>query len=782
MSDRREDEGDFYPMGKVAGGVPTEGFARLSDIPTLAGEEIQTNTTPKMRAAIEKIARKLGATVLLLLISVAVAYGERVQKGKFNEVDYDADPEFVADVDLSGLATQDTTDELARAIEPGTDFNVEPAATYDGALASTTVSARVEPGLACEPRTVVTVLTIEPVASAQVACPAEGLELVQFGQWQRGQSSFSVRQTEHGLCIVSSVDGYGVVIGEGKHFLVKRYEKLSATETRAEAFVDGYRADAGQVLTGMNGLNVAVGQSGFLDGMSVKTYVFDHALTDAEIVVFGNTADELPHAITEATLAEKTAATLKYTRDKEASLQRKVNEIKKTYATVETNAADIAELKAPKQTLLRTGQWIATYEPATSSSVVTNTTSTTVDNRILESKEVVAKTDGKATMKAMPISDDAYEVKLVSAESVNADAVVDGLNVSASTAGNYNPVIRVTAESGETKTCTVALSQSIETKKLGTVYTGDVAVTFRKKFNDVTLPYLASGEGDDYVERTAEGKTVYVGENSYFTTGGKAWNPNCYLPSSLTSFICFKTSASSYEQGQQSTNTGGGPAFVIGKRLVAGAHHWYASLNGVYTREIMRPNGTVVTVTTTGRGWNLAQWVKDNYGDAAEEVLGSLPTDYSDLDVYETTEDIPDDCVPYLLPFDVADDHFNVTNRTLEINYVNGYSLSQANCVYPVSMITDRGFSYGATNKCRKDIGDSWYKGHYWRVFQGDSSRPSFLIYNTSPIVVSLWSTYGHGPSLMRAVRALEALEQANGRTNSLKVLTAEQINTYISQ
>ncbi len=244
------------------------------------------------------------------------------------------------DIRNAPWATQETADELARAIEAGTDFNVEPAATYAGAFASVVVSPRVEPGLACDPATVVTVMTVAPEAVA--VSRAAMTELVLFGQWQRGQSTFFARETADGLCICSSVSGAGLVVNEGRHFLVKRYEKLSETQTRATAYVDGYAVDSGATLTGMNGLNVAVGQNGALAGITFTTYVFNRALTDAEIQVFGNASGLDAQAMDDVPLAEKTAATLKYTRDKEASLQRQVDAIKTLYATTNQLAEAIA--------------------------------------------------------------------------------------------------------------------------------------------------------------------------------------------------------------------------------------------------------------------------------------------------------------------------------------------------------------------------------------------------------------------------------------------------------
>ncbi len=239
------------------------------------------------------------------------------------------------DIKNAPWATQETADELARAIEAGTDFNVEPAATYAGTFESVVVSPRVEPGLACDPATIVTMMTVSSEAAA--VSRAATTELVLFGQWQRGQSTFFARETADGWCICSSVSGAGLVINEGRHFLVKRYEKLSNTQTRATAYVDGYAVDDGTTMTGMNGLNVAVGQNGALSGVTFTTYVFNRALTDAEIQVFSNASDLDAHAIDDVTLAEKTAATLKYTRDKEASLQRQVNEIKAAYSPTNHN-------------------------------------------------------------------------------------------------------------------------------------------------------------------------------------------------------------------------------------------------------------------------------------------------------------------------------------------------------------------------------------------------------------------------------------------------------------
>lgn len=100
--DRREDAGEFYPGGKTISTQPvaTGGDVKHSDF---AGLDVKTNTLPDLRAAVKGLAARLGATVVTAL-AVCVAIGAEVQTAKFNELDLDADPSYVTDVNFSGVA------------------------------------------------------------------------------------------------------------------------------------------------------------------------------------------------------------------------------------------------------------------------------------------------------------------------------------------------------------------------------------------------------------------------------------------------------------------------------------------------------------------------------------------------------------------------------------------------------------------------------------------------------------------------------------------------------
>ena len=77
---------------------------RVPDASTLLeGTTVRTNTVPGMRAAIEAIARAVGATVALLALCALPVRGASVQTARMNNLDLDKDPCVVTNVDLSGL-------------------------------------------------------------------------------------------------------------------------------------------------------------------------------------------------------------------------------------------------------------------------------------------------------------------------------------------------------------------------------------------------------------------------------------------------------------------------------------------------------------------------------------------------------------------------------------------------------------------------------------------------------------------------------------------------------
>lgn len=71
----------------------------------MKGTTVKTNTVPGMRAAIEAIARALGATVALFMLALLPAFGANVSSAPLNDLDFDRNPNVVTNVSLEGLAT-----------------------------------------------------------------------------------------------------------------------------------------------------------------------------------------------------------------------------------------------------------------------------------------------------------------------------------------------------------------------------------------------------------------------------------------------------------------------------------------------------------------------------------------------------------------------------------------------------------------------------------------------------------------------------------------------------
>lgn len=148
--DLREDAGQFYPggdgtastadtsKGKVTSVNGNAGAVELDArdvgaVPSdaLAGETIETNTIPKMRSAIGRIAQALGATVAAVALCVRLAAAATVTVGTApaNELDFNANPSIVTNVtiDVSDLATTNalnsTRTELTNALFGRRDFH-----------------------------------------------------------------------------------------------------------------------------------------------------------------------------------------------------------------------------------------------------------------------------------------------------------------------------------------------------------------------------------------------------------------------------------------------------------------------------------------------------------------------------------------------------------------------------------------------------------------------------------------------------------------------------------
>lgn len=82
----------------------------------LEGTNVRTNTVPGMRAAIEAIARALGATVALLALCALPAFGASVQTARLNDLDFNKNPSVVTNVTFTGLVTTDRVDEVEAMI------------------------------------------------------------------------------------------------------------------------------------------------------------------------------------------------------------------------------------------------------------------------------------------------------------------------------------------------------------------------------------------------------------------------------------------------------------------------------------------------------------------------------------------------------------------------------------------------------------------------------------------------------------------------------------------
>ncbi len=82
----------------------------------LEDTNVRTNTVPGMRAAIEAIARALGATVALLALCALPAFGASVQTARLNDLDFNKNPSVVTNVTFTGLVTTDRVDEVEAMI------------------------------------------------------------------------------------------------------------------------------------------------------------------------------------------------------------------------------------------------------------------------------------------------------------------------------------------------------------------------------------------------------------------------------------------------------------------------------------------------------------------------------------------------------------------------------------------------------------------------------------------------------------------------------------------
>ena len=136
--DERRDEGQFYPYGKrVLPPSQADGDVKHSEFADLS---VETNTVPGLRAAVQALAQRLGATVVGCL-AVCAAAGAGFDSVPVNEIDFDENPSVVTSVSFEGLAT---TEDVAEAAQSSTNYtdaaisglSIRPLATNTYNLAS----------------------------------------------------------------------------------------------------------------------------------------------------------------------------------------------------------------------------------------------------------------------------------------------------------------------------------------------------------------------------------------------------------------------------------------------------------------------------------------------------------------------------------------------------------------------------------------------------------------------------------------------------------------------
>lgn len=483
---------------------------------------------------------------------------------------------------------------------------------------------------------------------------------------------------------------------------------------------------------------------------------------------------------------------------------------------IEDFAAVESDAPSAPSPYLRTDSWRVSYAQLSGEDLTSEIAENTVVNGYNISRlQFTATSEMKAEVKGFTIPDD-EEIAITNLVVLSGNASVANGNVVSLNENMTNTLItaRACGINGEVKVANIALSRGQKRYSLLS-YDSDAGDTMRKRVNDYAMfcatnsgimnsAIRADGQASNSLDRV---RPCNVYEKAYFTAGAKGagHNPAFPLPKKFVSLAVWNSRPSAYvgagdpwRQGG-SANAGRGASYVVGRHLVGHAAHWGGSYGKSTRFFVMRTNGELVELHHTGYVCNLTKFARDMFGEENfRETFGYDCDDLTDIILHEVAEEIPDDCVPYLMRYEDAKEIFgevvdnNSNNEGALDLKLSGWSIGQNNSIYPTWISTDSKYSGGGVGidivkfsrrdgdsasmtLCRRDWVDV-LDGAWWKTINGDSGKPSFFIYNKRgedmPILIGEYHYVASGGSFLKAFPVIEILEQYRGRNpaESLKI------------
>ncbi len=464
-----------------------------------------------------------------------------------------------------------------------------------------------------------------------------------------------------------------------------------------------------------------------------------------------------------------------------------------TQAEVKKAIEEATPAQPESHQYLRTDLWTLGYEPVAKGSSTEEVVVTNIHGKIVEYATRTESTGVYAKMVPYYVSPFSHEVTLESVAVTDgaAETVADNPCVVRSTGDKAGSVtVEATTAGGVKRSVSFTMSpssRSVTTSAKNYVRDGEGGAA-RGRINDLfndLLRALKSFSSGEVVDRS-HGEATKVYTSAYFLTDEGSMVGGI----SGAGFLfanCYRNTGEAMRPGYAGgRNTGNGGSFVIGRRLIANAAHWWGGHGAGVVRTLITGAGETMTVEQSGRQTDLAKWAVAKWGrDGFKDRFGFDVALISDIRIIEVNEDIPDQCVPALLPYAEAKTIFAPTGSAdgnLDIS-CGGVTIGQNNSMYPVWIESCTGYGSARllvanSTTVRADCLSN-YKASpcFWTVRDGESGRPAFVFGNV-PILVGAYHTLAGGASYICAADVIAELEREWGRDpdETLKRIKADDL------
>lgn len=442
---------------------------------------------------------------------------------------------------------------------------------------------------------------------------------------------------------------------------------------------------------------------------------------------------------------------------------------------------------------LRTDLWTITYAPHVESETETGVVTTNCNGKTITAKVVTEASHGYARIEPYCISPFSSRVTLAGLTVLDGPAAVteeDPLVLRGTQAEAAMVTVRATSTELAERTLTFSLSGAKRNETIGRrEYTGDAEALsgVRKAVNDDWYGAVVSlGVGDKILDKTHDAPT-YVYTGAYFRDASGNTVDSLFAFAPFLRCNVYRDNGRCLRGMAKGQNTGAGGSFVLGKRLIGNASHWFGGVRKGRKCYVQTSEG-LKTLTMTGTQIdNLGEWALREYGaDGFVAAFGFPHSRLMDVRVIEVAEDIPDECMPNLLPYGEAVKVFekqSATSSYLDLS-CGAWVVGQNNAIYPTWAKTEQ--HYGSANICewnsttvRADClrayngGDGW-----WNTRDYESGRPSYVKTANNWFMLGAYHTLAGGPSYVAAADVLAEVERRWGRNpdETLKRITANDL------